>query len=54
MISDQVTFCRDTANEIGVLFDIGTENEEGGRHAVFGEYVEYLSGAFWIGAVVER
>ncbi len=36
VISDQVTFCRDTADEIWVVFDIGTEYEKGGRHAVFG------------------
>ena len=30
VIADQVTFCRNTADEIGMVFDIGTEDEKGG------------------------
>ncbi|AHG50117.1 hypothetical protein RLEG12_00520 (plasmid) [Rhizobium leguminosarum bv. trifolii CB782] len=39
VIGDQMTLCRRTADEIGVVFDVGTEDKKGGRYAMFGEQV---------------
>ncbi|OBY05173.1 hypothetical protein BAE36_21565 [Rhizobium leguminosarum bv. trifolii] len=54
VIGDQVTFCRNTADEIGMVFDIRAEDEKGGWYAVFGEHIQDLASTFRIGTVVER